>query len=93
MANTDILERLIERLEHACDTLESRVSSLELDSAKRAERFEAFSTKIDALMAETEELSGIVGKWRAGAVILFFLGAFAVWVFDNAATVKKFFFG
>lgn len=42
------------------------------------------------LLEKQAEISTVLSNWRAGAVVLFALGAAASWVFDHLVALKTF---
>jgi chromosome segregation ATPase len=82
------LSVVVQHLADSLDRLEDKVDNLQDRMATRDD-IDELKDDIKALKDDQSKMAEVVGKWKAGAGIIFGLGAAAMWVLDNWDKVRK----
>jgi hypothetical protein len=79
---------VVQHLADSLDRLEDKVDNLQDRMATRDD-IDELKDDIKALKDDQSKMAAVVGKWKAGAGLIFALGASAMWVFDHWDKVRK----
>ena len=72
-------------------TLDTRIALLEQGQKQQDETLERIERHFTEFRLDIKELLELKQKWKAGAVFIFTLGAFAAWFIENTQAMGRWF--